>query len=113
MFTVTTATEPPAAGLRFGVTTPGGPTATLELDHVAALAGEQPSIVMFYQGFAAEPDLSELDAIAARGATPLLTWEPYDWTAGVDQSQYTLARLRDGSLQPVPAPVGRCAARLG
>ncbi len=100
VFTVTTATEPAPAGLRFGVTTPGGPTATAELDHVAALAGEQPSIVMFYRGFAAEPDLSELDAIAARGATPLLTWEPYDWTAGVDQPQYALARLRDGSYDP-------------
>ncbi len=86
--------------LRFGITTPGGPAATAELDEVAALAGEAPSIVLFYRGFAAEPDLSELDAVAARGATPLLTWEPYDWTAGVEQPQYALARLRDGSYDP-------------
>ena len=96
-FTVSRRPSAARSPLRFGVTTPGGPTAAAELDAVTALAGQAPSIVMSYRGFAAEPDLTELDAVAARGAVPLVTWEPYDWQRGVDQPQYALARLRDGS----------------
>lgn len=104
VFTLTKAAPAPEPAvrtpLRFGVTTPGGPQAAGELDHVAAVAGEAPSVLLFYRGFGSEPDVTELDAVAARGATPLVTWEPYDWRSGVDQPQYALARLRDGSFDP-------------
>ncbi len=58
--TVTTSTSTATARFhvspaepRFGVSTPGGPAAASELDEVTSLAGEAPSIVMFYRGFGA------------------------------------------------------------
>jgi len=41
-------------------------------------------------------DVRDLDAVAARGATPLLTWEPYDWSQGVDQPEFALKRIESG-----------------
>ncbi|MGY1705226.1 glycoside hydrolase family 26 protein [Geodermatophilus sp. SYSU D00697] len=67
-------TEP----LAFGVTTPGGARATGELDAVEAATGERPSLVVVYVDFTAAPPVGDLDAIAARGATPVVTWEPWD-----------------------------------
>ena len=82
-------TEP----LAFGVTTPGGPRATAELDAVEAVAGERPSLVLTYVALAAPPPLADLDAVAARGATPVVTWEPWD---PADGSRSTLADLAAG-----------------
>ncbi len=70
-------TEP----LQFGVTTPGGPRAADELDGIERLAGERPALVLSYADFSTPPPLADLDAVAARGATPVLTWEPWDWSA--------------------------------
>jgi hypothetical protein len=80
--------------LAFGVTTPGGPQATAELDAVEAVAGERPSLVLFYAALAAPPPLADLDAVAARGATPVLTWEPWD---PADGGRSTLADLAAGA----------------
>ncbi|MGY1691658.1 glycosyltransferase family 2 protein [Geodermatophilus sp. SYSU D01105] len=67
-------TEP----LAFGVTTPGGARAAGEVDAVEAATGERPSLVVVYVDFTAAPPVGDLDAIAARGATPVVTWEPWD-----------------------------------
>ncbi len=72
------------APLAFGVTTPGGPQAS----------GEQPSLVLSYAALAAPPPLADLDAVAARGATPVLTWEPWD---PADRDRSTLADLAAGA----------------
>jgi hypothetical protein len=89
------AAAPSTAPLRFGVTTPGGFTATSELDGVAALVGEAPSIVMAYADFTVPAPLDGLNAVVARGATPMITWEP--WRAGApDQSPYALSRIIAG-----------------
>ncbi|SFK42052.1 glycoside hydrolase family 26 protein [Geodermatophilus ruber] len=81
--------------LQFGVTTPGGPAATDELDGVAASAGTQPAIVLFYADFTTPPPIAGLDAVAARGATPLVTWEPWQWGA-TDQARFSLASIAAG-----------------
>ncbi|MGY1832989.1 glycoside hydrolase family 26 protein [Geodermatophilus sp. SYSU D01180] len=80
--------------LAFGVTTPGGPTAAAELDAVAAASGEPPSLVLSYAALAAPPPLAGLDAVAARGATPVLTWEPWD---PADGGRSTLAEVAAGA----------------
>lgn len=87
---------PKAPPVRFGVATPGGPSAATELDEVSQIAGERPSVLMWYRGFGQQFDVRQLDAASARGALPLLTWEPYDWTKGTDQPQYALARITAG-----------------
>lgn len=82
--------------LRFGVATPGGALAAAELDEVSALAGESPSMVLIYKDFLQPPPLTELDAVRARGAVPLVTWEPWVWGGGVEQPAYSLDRITAG-----------------
>ena len=85
-----------SASLRFGVGTPGGPTASAELDAVASLAGEAPSIVLSYKDFNQAPPIAELNAVRGRGATTLLTWEPWVWGGGTEQPAYALKRIIAG-----------------
>ncbi|WP_369256469.1 glycoside hydrolase family 26 protein [Geodermatophilus amargosae] len=82
-------TEP----LAFGVSTPGGPQATAELEAVEAVTGERPSLVLSYVALGAPPPLADLDAVVARGATPMVTWEPWD---PADGGRSTLADLAAG-----------------
>ncbi|NKX52144.1 beta-mannanase, partial [Arthrobacter deserti] len=84
------------APLRFGAGTPGGPAASAELDEVAVLAGEAPSIVLSYKDFNQAPPLAELDAVRSRGAVTLLTWEPWTWGGGSEQPQFSLDRITAG-----------------
>lgn len=119
MFTVTEAapvsTLPPVstAPLRFGVSTPGGAAANRELDAVAALAGESPSIVLSYYDFGQPPPITALNSVAARGATILITWEPWRWGAGVTQPAYTNARVAAGDFDPYLRQWGAALAAWG
>ncbi|TLM85936.1 beta-mannanase [Pseudarthrobacter sp. NamE5] len=106
-------TAPPAATLRFGVGTPGGPLAAAELDEVAALAGEAPSIILSYKDFRQAPPLAELDAARARGALTLLTWEPWAWGGGTDQPAYALDRITAGDFDPYLQQWGQALAGWG
>lgn len=99
---VVTAPVAPAVGprLRFGVSTPGGPTATAELDAVRDLAGESPTMVLSYADFTRELDVSGLEAVTARGAVPVVTWEPWVAGRGVAQPAYSLDRITAGDFDP-------------
>ena len=88
-------TEP----LAFGVTTPGGATAAAELDAVEAAVGERPSLVLTYADFTTPPPVADLDAVAARGAVPVVTWEPWDWNAP-DSGAFGLAAVAAGAHDP-------------
>jgi len=93
----------------FGVATPdNGSSAALR--EVAGLLGTPPSIVLTYLGLTDELDLARLQAAADTGATPLLTWEPYDWRSGtVEQPQFQLRRIVDGAFD---ADLRRTAATI-
>lgn len=100
VFTVTAPapTLPPVstAALRFGVATAGGPLAGGELDEVAQLAGESPSSILFYKDFLQSPPIAEMNSVRARGAVPLITWEPWAWGGGTEQPAYSLDRIAAG-----------------
>lgn len=104
---------PAPATLRFGVGTPGGPFAAAELDEVAALAGEAPSIILSYKDFNQAPPLAELEAVRARGAVTLLTWEPWAWGGGTDQPAYTLDNVAAGNFDAYLATWGKALADWG
>jgi beta-mannanase len=106
-------TAPAPATLRFGVGTPGGPFAAAELDEVAALAGEAPAIVLSYKDFNQAPPLAELDAVRARGAVTLLTWEPWAWGGGTDQPAYTLDNIAAGNFDAYLTGWGQALAGWG
>ncbi len=95
----TTASTPPISSdpLRFGVSTPGGPQAASELNAVATLVNENPSIIMSYKDFSQAAPIADLNAVNARGATSLITWEPWLWSGnGANQPAYSLDRITAG-----------------
>ena len=94
-----TATPVPfsSARLRFGVTTPGGAQANAELDAVATMVNENPSIVLSYKDFTQAPPIADLDSVYARGATSLITWEPWKWGGGTTQSAFTSDAIAAGT----------------
>ena len=106
-------TAPTSATLRFGVGTPGGPLARAELDEVAALAGEAPSIILSYKDFNQAPPITELEAVRARGALTLLTWEPWMWGGGTSQPAYSLDRITAGDFDPYLRQWGQSLAGWG
>ncbi|WP_286166947.1 glycosyl hydrolase [Arthrobacter sp. AQ5-05] len=108
-----TAPAPTQGFLRFGAGTPGGPMATAELDEVAALAGEAPSIILSYKDFKQAPPLTELEAVRARGAVTLLTWEPWAWGGGTNQPAYALDRITAGDFDPYLRQWGQSLASWG
>src|SRR3712207_8766442 len=40
---------------------------------------------------------AHVDAAIARGAVPVLTWEPQDWNGGVNQPNYQLSDINSGA----------------
>jgi Glycosyl hydrolase family 26 len=102
-----------AAALRFGVATAGGALAGAELDEVATVAGESPSIVMIYKDFLQSPPITEMDTVRSRGATPLITWEPWAWGGGVDQPAYSLDRVAAGDFDATITQWGQSMAAWG
>ncbi len=111
----TAGASPPisSARLRFGVSTPGGAAANAELDAVASLVGEAPSIVLSYYDFGQAPPIADLDSVAARGATSLITWEPWRWGDGTSQPAYTNARIAAGDFDPYLKQWGSALAGWG
>jgi beta-mannanase len=110
----TTTTAPISTSkLRFGVATPGGALANSELDAVAALVHESPSIVMSYKDFNQPVSIAELDSVRARGATSLITWEPWVWGAGLDQPAYSSADITAGHYDAYLSQWGTALAAWG
>lgn len=101
------------APLRFGVATNGGPLASAELDQVSQLAGESPSSILFYKDFLQDPPIAEMNAARARGAVPLVTWEPWAWGGGVSQPAYALDRITAGDFDARIQQWGRALAAWG
>lgn len=69
------------------------------LDRAEARIEVRPAIVGTFADWAHSPDFPrELAArVNARGAVPLIAWEPWDsWRGGGDQPAYALARIADG-----------------
>lgn len=112
----TTTTLPPKSSdpLRFGVSTPGGPLASSELDAVATLVNESPSIVMSYKDFSQSAPIADLNAVDARGATSLITWEPWLWSGnGANQPAFALDRITAGDYDTYIAQWGTALASWG
>ena len=77
------------------------PWTAADLDEVNAFeqhARQHAGIVMWFADWAHNEsfDARQARAIAARGSTPEITWEPWDASGGVDQPRYRLARIIAG-----------------
>ena len=96
-----------ARALTLGVTTYGlasnsyrawVPVDLGEVNAFEQAARAHAGIVMWYADWAhARPDLAQLNAVAARGSTPEICWEPWNYSGSTrHQPQYTLASIIDG-----------------
>jgi len=98
----------------FGVSTPRGPNDLTALDEFEHAAGRTVAVYTFYEGWASSGfDAPAMSAIAARGAIPLVTWEPWDHTKGVDQPRYSLARIASGAFDEYIRRWAVAAKRFG
>ncbi len=91
----------PAIGaprIALGVYQHGAPWEESALAEFERNAERPVDIVMWYQDWAQtrELDLSLLERVADHGALPLLTWEPWDHTAGSRQPAFSLSRILAG-----------------
>lgn len=71
------------------------------LDQFRAQVGRNPAIVMWYQdwagGYASLFDINRLNVATSRNAIPLITWEPWDYTKGRNQPNFSLRSIVNGS----------------
>lgn len=95
-FTVTSSPLPTTLAL--GAWIPGAPGDASRIDAYAALVGAPPAVVHWFQSWArfAEFPTASLDTVVAHGALPMITWEPWDTSAGVTQPAYALRAIVAG-----------------
>jgi beta-mannanase len=89
--------------LTWGIWLPDVTDDPAKIDRFAAQVGSSPGIVMWYLSWSdgGDFDRSFAEAVTARGATPLVTWEPWDWTQGMYQPRYANARVAAGDFDPM------------
>ena len=82
----------------FGVTMPGLPYDTSGLESLSSALGRRPGLVMWYAAWSDNQAFPATAAaqVAATGATPVVTWEPWNPANGTDQPAYTLDRIAAG-----------------
>ncbi len=83
-----------------GVWQPGAPWDMSKLLALETMIGGKVQIVHWYQGWGAANkalDLNVLQAVDSHGSIPLITWEPWDYTKGINQPQYKLSRIAAGA----------------
>jgi hypothetical protein len=88
--------------IALGAWVPGAPWDAAQLDAFATKIGRMPAVVQWYQGWV-NPDPANtrfnptlMNTITSRGAMPLLTWEPWDYTKGVNQPAFALRTIAAG-----------------
>lgn len=99
LFRVTSAAPVSSTGVYLGVWQPGAPWDMTALARYEQAAGKQAAIVHWYQGWGAANaplDTRLLSAVAAHGSAPMITWEPWDYTRGLNQPEYSLAAIASG-----------------
>lgn len=81
----------------WGLSTAGAPRKMAEFDELTELVGATPDLLLYFRGWPYDDfDAAEAEAVRQTGATPLLTWEPYDYLRGPDQPEYALATIVNG-----------------
>lgn len=68
------------------------------IDRFTEMVGSKPSTVLLYQNWESDSafDPAMLDAVADRGATPIVTWAPRDPDRGRNQREYSLQKIARG-----------------
>jgi hypothetical protein len=110
------ATAGNANGIFLGVWQPGAPADMAALARFERNAGKRAAIVHWFQGWGAanaalDPDL--LAAVAGHGSVPMISWEPWDYTKGPDQPEFSLANIGVGAFDAYAATWAKGLAAYG
>ena len=92
----TSATPTPDNPLKWGVFVPDDSEPSSDLAVVTQMAGRDPDYVLRFAALAEDAPIGRLEAIAASGAMPILSLEPWLPGAGVDQPDYALSTIAAG-----------------
>ena len=85
-----------------------------DLDAYTALVGARPKLVMWFSDWTRPlVPASRLDAVTRRGATPQITWEPWDAGGTANQPTYSLARINAGAYDAYIRASASAAAAYG
>lgn len=68
---------------------------------------------MSYKDFGQPAPIAELNAVAARGATSIITWEPWKWGGGLNQPAFSSGRIAAGDFDAYIASWGTALAAWG
>lgn len=86
---------PPAGSAWLGVATPA---VAPDVGQFTAHAGRTPALVEYFRDWQSGFDTATANAVRALGATPVVTWEPWDSTlGGANQPRYALNRITAGA----------------
>ncbi|MBI2864678.1 MAG: beta-mannanase [Chloroflexi bacterium] len=91
--------QSPPPGAYLGAWVPGLPNNMSALTTFQNMVGKRMSIVMWYEGWSSQNLFNQAaaQAVANQGSTPLVTWEPWDWTAGPNQPAYSTTKILAGN----------------
>lgn len=112
-----TTSSPPADPVALGAYVSGVQSDLTRLDRFTDMVGRVPAVVMWYQDWehagSREFDRARMTAVMSRGATPMVTWEPWDYTAGTSQPKYALSTIITGRHDAYIGQWARDAAAWG
>jgi hypothetical protein len=81
-----------------GVVLPWSSSYFTQLDAYSQEVGLAPALVGTYRDWTIPLiNTGQLDGVISRGATPQVTWEPWDPTQGTNQPLYALSTITNGS----------------
>jgi hypothetical protein len=86
----------------FGLTMDQVPGTTAPLLALSDALGRRPDRVMWYVAWSTGTGFPTQDAttVSGLGATPVITWEPWDPSQGTGQPAYALSRIAAGAFDP-------------
>ena len=90
----------PEKPLLLGAWTPNVPWNTAAFDDITSITQHRLNIIHWYQGWGAPDapwDVSVVLSVSRRGYLPMITWEPWDYTQGIDQPEYRLSNIAAGN----------------
>jgi Glycosyl hydrolase family 26 len=105
--------EAAAPSVSLGAFAPSLPWGFQDIDSFSERVGQRPAIIHWFQDWVMEFDPAYMEAAVSRGGMPLLTWEPWEFGAGLDQPAYALRKILGGRHDPYIRGWARAAARWG
>ena len=105
--------EAATTAVRLGSFTPSLPWSFRDADAFSETVGRDQAIVHWFQDWEMDFDAGYMDQAVARGAMPLVTWEPWKFGGGVGQRGYALKTILSGRHDDYVRRWARAAAAWG